>query len=184
VPFHLLRYAILLVVLQSLAACVSLPGPREAVIPLARLQQAVERRFPLNQRPMDLIDIRLSNPRLALQAGDNRISVTLDARVAPAFTRRVWQGDFVLSGRLQLDAQQRAVVVVQPRIDRITLAGIDPGLASQVAQAAGPLAANILRDMPLYTFAADDLRYGGAAFVPTSITTQPTALVVTFAPTE
>jgi hypothetical protein len=38
--------------------------------------------------------------------------------------------------------------------------------------------------MPLYSFAADDLRYGGSTFVPVSITTQATALVVTFAPAK
>lgn len=179
---HRLHSAVALIVLLGLGACASLLGPREAVIPLARLQSAIERKFPLNQRPMDLIDIRLGNPRLSLQPDDNRISVTLDARVAPAFTRRVWQGSFVLSGVLQLDAPRRAILVVQPRIDRIALDGIDPVLAGQVAQAAGPLAANILKDMPLYTFAEHDLRHGGLAFVPTGITMQPAALVVTFAP--
>ncbi|MFT5588745.1 MAG: hypothetical protein ACI9ZF_000915 [Bradyrhizobium sp.] len=182
--FHRLRCVMLLVVLLGLGGCVSLLGPRDVVIPLERLQSAAGRKFPLSQRPMDLIDIRLSNPRLALHPGDNRISVTLDARVAPAFTRRVWEGDFVLSGMLQLDAQHRAVVVVQPRIDRIALDGIDPVLARQVAQAAGALAGNILQDMPLYSFAAEELRYGGSTFVPISITTQAAALVVTFAPAK
>jgi hypothetical protein len=181
-PFRRLRCAMLLFILLGLGGCASLFGPRDVVIPLERLQSAAERKFPLNQRPMELIDINLSNPRLALTPEDNRISITLDARVAPAFTRRVWQGHFVLSGMLQLDAQRRAVVVVQPRIDRIALDGIDPVLANQVAQAAGALAGTILQDMPLYSFAAEDLRYGGSTFVPISITTQATALVVTFAP--
>ncbi len=181
---HRLRSAFLLFVLLGLGACASLPGPHDVVVPLERLQSAAERKFPLNQRPMDLIDIRLSNPRLALHPEDNRISVTLDARVAPAFTRRVWEGNFVLSGVLQLDAQRRAVVVVQPRIDHILLDGIDPAMARQVAQASGALAGTILQDMPLVSFAAEDLRYGGSTFVPTSITTQAAALVVTFAPVK
>ncbi|MFT5532267.1 MAG: hypothetical protein ACI802_000489 [Candidatus Paceibacteria bacterium] len=182
--FHRLRCAILLFILFGLGACASLLGPREVVIPLERLQSAIERKFPLSQRPMELIDIGLSNPRLTLYPEDNRISVMLDARVAPVFTRRVWHGNFVLSGVLQLDAQRRTVLVVQPRIDRIALDGIDPVLAGQVAQAAGALAGNILQNMPLYSFAADDLRYGGSTFVPVSITTQATALVVTFAPAK
>ena len=183
-PFHRLRSTFLLFLLLGLGACASLPGPRDVVIPLARLQSAAERKFPLSQRPMDLIDIRLSNPRVALYPEDNRISVTLDARVAPAFTRRVWQGNFVLSGTLQLDAQQRSIVVVQPRIDRIALDGIDPVLATQVALAAGALAGNILQDMPLVSFASEDLHYGGSTFIPVSIATQAAALVVTFAATK
>jgi hypothetical protein len=39
-----------------------------------------------------------------------------------------------------------------------------------------------LKDMPLYTFAPEDFRYGGTNFVPSQITTKSSGLVVTFVP--
>lgn len=171
-----------LVMLAAVAACTGLLGPRDVEIPLQRLQASLDRKFPLTQHPLNLIDIRLSNPRLALQPDTDRMTATLDASVAPAFTKRIWRGTFTLSGTLELDAARHAVLLAQPQIDNIALDGVDPVVAEQVARAAGVLAAQILRDSPLYTFGPDDFRYGGSRFMPTRIVTKASGLVVTFEP--
>lgn len=176
------RLALLLVFI-ALGGC-GLLGPRNVEIPLQRLQASLDRKFPITQKPLALIEIRLSNPRLTLQAESNRMSTIMDATVAPVFTSSVWRGSFTLSGMLQLDPARRAVLLVDPKIDQITLDGIDPAFSAQVARGAGILAAQILRDTPLYTFGPEDFRYGGSNFVPTNIVTTSTGLVVTFTPTK
>ena len=173
----------LLLTLATLGGC-GLLGPRTVEIPLQRLQASLDRKFPITQRPLALIEIKLSNPRLTLQADSNRMSTIMDATVAPAFTSSVWRGNFTLSGILQLDPARRAVLLVDPKIDQITLDGIDPAFSAQVARGAGILAAQILRDTPLYTFGPEDFRYGGSNFLPTKIVTTSTGLVVTFTPTK
>lgn len=173
-----------LVAAVVLSSCIGLFGPRTVEIPLQRLQASLDKKFPLMQRPLALIEIRLSNPTLTLQPDINRMSVTMDASVAPVFTNRVWRGTFTLSGLLQLDSARRAVMLAQPRIDQIALDGIDPVVSSQVARGAGILAEQLLRDTPLYTFGPEDFRYGGTNFQPTKITTTSSGLVVTFDPTK
>lgn len=165
-----------------LGGCAGLLGPRSVEVPLQRLQASIERKFPLDQRALELIDIRLSNPRLTLQPDSNRVSATMDASVQPILTSRVWRGSFTLSGVLQLDPARRAVMLAQPHIEQITFDGLDPALAAQVARGGGLLVAQLLRDTPLYTFGAEDFRYGGSRFLPSTITTSSRGLVVTFEP--
>lgn len=173
-----------LITATLLCGCLGMFGPRSVEIPLQRLQASLDKKFPLTQRPLALIEIELSHPKLVLQPDTNRMSATMDASVAPVFTSRVWRGTFTLSGLLQLDSARRAVMLAQPQIDQIALDGIDPAVSTQVARAAGILAAQILRDTPLYTFGPDDFRYGGTNFIPTKITTTARGLVVTFDPAK
>ena len=167
-----------------LTACAALLGPRDVEIPIARLQASLDKRFPLSQRPMELIDIRLTRPQLSLQPNTNRVSVAMDATVAPLFTQRVWRGSFTLSGVLQLDLAKNSVVLAQPAIEKIALDGISKTVADQVARAAGVLASQIVQDLPLYRFTPEDFRYGGSNFLPTRIATKTSALVVTFEPVK
>jgi hypothetical protein len=165
-----------------LVGCAGLLGPREVEIPLARLQASLDKKFPLSQRPMELIDIRLSRPQLSLQPQTNRVSVAMDAAVAPLFTQRIWRGSFTLSGVLQLDPIKHDVVLTQPVIEKIALDGISQSVADQVARAAGMLASQLVKDLPLYHFNPDEFRYGGSNFLPTRIVTKSSGLVVTFEP--
>ena len=175
---------VLLLVIAALAGCAGIFGPRNVDIPLQRLQASLERKFPIKQRPLALIDIELTHPVLALQAASNRVTTTMDATVAPVFTSRVWRGTFTLSGVLQLDSARQAVMLVQPQIDRVAIDGVDPAIATQVANAAGMLAGQIFRDTPLYTFKPEDFHFGGSNFLPTKLAVTSTGLVVTFTPTK
>ena len=179
---HRLQLIAAILVLAGLGACAGLLGPREVNVPLQKLQSGLERKFPFSAHPLELIDIRLTDPRLTLVPDTNRMSATMNASVAPAFTQRIWRGTFTLSGTLELDAARRAVMLTQPRIDNIALDGVDPQVANQVARAAGVLAAQILRDSPLYTFGPDDFSYAGTRYLPTRIVTKASGLVVTFDP--
>ena len=179
-----LQRTVLLLVIAALAGCAGIFGPRNVDIPLHRLQASLERKFPIKQRSLALIDIELTHPVLALQAASNRVTATMDATVAPVFTSRVWRGTFTLSGVLQLDSARQAVMLVQPQIDRVAIDGVDPAIATQVANAAGMLAGQIFRDTPLYTFKPEDFHFGGSNFLPTKLAVTSTGLVVTFTPTK
>ena len=178
------RWLLATLIIATLCACAGLLGPRNVDIPVQRLQASLARKFPLNQRLVELVDIRLSDPKLTLLADTNRVQVAVDASVSPLFTSRVWRGSFTLSGRLQLDSARHAVLLAEPTIEQIAIDDIAPALSTQVARAADLLARQLLRDMPLYTFSEADFRYGGSQFLPTKIVTNATGLVVTFEPAK
>ena len=51
----------------------------------AQVQDAVQRKFPLERRASQIFDVTLSNPLVGLAPDRNRITVRLDARLATPF---------------------------------------------------------------------------------------------------
>lgn len=178
------RYAACWVILAALflASCATLLGPREVEIPLARLQESIAGRFPFNNRFLELLDIRVTNPRVTLQPDSNRILTSMDAAVAPPFMKKSWNGNLAVSGQLRFDPARNALVLAEPRVETFNVSGLDPLYANQITRVGSLLAEQILKDVPLYTFRPDQLRYSGTAFLPTRITTRSNGLVVTFEP--
>jgi len=165
-----------------LAACASLIGPRDIELPLAKLQSGLDRRFPLSGRMLEVFDIELTHPQLALQAQADRVALTVDASVAPLLVRQSWRGSMTLSGRLVLDPARNAVMLAEPRVDSFTVDGVDPARQRQLALAVNVLMRKIVTDAPLYQIRPEELRYGGVQFVPTRVVTTPRGLLVSVAP--
>jgi len=165
-----------------LAGCSTLSGPRQVEIPLAKLQAGLDRRFPMDNRLFDLLDLRLSHPRLTLLPDADRVAVNLEAYVAPPFMQQAFTGSLALSGRLYVDAARGAVFMTEPHVDNFTLSGIDPTYQRQLAGAANKLMGRLVSDVPVYNFRMEDLRYAGIQFVPTRLVTTRNGLLVTLEP--
>lgn len=165
-----------------LASCASFVGPRQIEVPLHKLQAGLDRRFPLNNRVLELFEINLSRPQLSILPDGERIALSMDALVAPPFLRQSWSGTMAMSGRLFIDAAQGAIFMAEPRVDRFAIDGVDESRQRQLAKVANVLVDQLIRDVPLYRFRMEDLRYAGVQFVPTRISATPRALVVTVEP--
>lgn len=174
-----IRLGVTLLACSVLASCAVLGGPREVELPLHKLQAGIERRFPLNNRALDLFDIQLTRPQLSLIPETNRVALSLDASVAPPFLRRSWTGNMAMSGRLYIDTARGAVFMAEPRVDSIAVDGMDESRRRQMTRVANVLVDQLIRDMPVYNFRSEDLRYAGVQFVPTGIAARRDALVVT-----
>lgn len=167
-----------------LSSCATFLGPREVEIPIARLQEALASRFPFNNRYLELLDIRVTNPRIALQPESNRILTSMDAAVSPPFMNRSWTGNLSISGQPRFDPSRNALVLAEPRVEAFDVQGLDPLYANQIRRVGSLLAEEILKGLPLYTFRPDQFRYAGTAFSPSRITARPGGLVVTFEPSR
>ena len=179
----LVKHFILLALAGSLlASCASIVGPRDIELPLHKLQSSLDKRFPLNNRMLELFDVELTRPQLAVLHHSGRVGITMDASVAPAFMRRTWRGTMALSGRLYLDPLQNAVLMGEPRVDRFQVDGVDSSGQRQIGKLANALMEKMVADVPLYHFRPEDLRYGGVQFVPTGIMTTPRGLRVSVEP--
>lgn len=165
-----------------LAGCASLSGPRQVEIPLAKLQAGLDRRFPMDNRLFELLDLRLSHPRLTLLPETDRVAINLEAYVAPPFMQQSFTGTLAVSGHLYVDAARGAVFMKEPHVDGFTLSGIDSGRQQQFAGAANKLMDKLVRDVPVYNFRLEDLRYAGIQFIPTRLVTTRTGLLVTLEP--
>ncbi|KIF83755.1 DUF1439 domain-containing protein [Noviherbaspirillum autotrophicum] len=171
-----------LAALLMLTSCASLVGQRDVEIPLAKLQDAIANRFPFNNRYLELLDVRVTNPRVSLQPNTNRILTSMDTSIAPPFSNQAWTGSLAISGQLRVDPSRNALVLAEPRVENFAVNGLDSPFANKIVRVGALVAEQLLADMPLYTFQPNDFRYGGTNFFPTKITTKPNGLVVTFEP--
>jgi hypothetical protein len=165
-----------------LASCASIVGPRRVELSQAKLQAGLERRFPLRNRLLELFDVQLTGPRIDVQPQSDRVALTLDVAVSPPFLRQTWSGTMTLSGHLYIDAARSGVFMADAHVDRFDIQGMDGDRARDLGRAADVLMNQLVRDVAIYSFRMEDLRYAGTQFVPTRLDTVPGALVVTLEP--
>ncbi|KQV84649.1 hypothetical protein ASD15_05575 [Massilia sp. Root351] len=165
-----------------LASCAGLIGPRQFEVPLERLQKNLGQRFPVSHRVLGVFDVQLSNPQLSTVGQNDRVALSAELTVSPMLMRQSWRGSLALSGRLVVDNARSAVFLSDAQVDRFAIDGIAESQQRQIAGAANILADKLIRDVPLYSFKPEDLRYAGVQFVPTGIRTTSSALVIMLEP--
>ena len=169
---------------SMLASCSTLIGPRDVTVSLAKMQQGLERRFPIDKRVLSVLEVKVSNPQLSLQPERERVGLSVDAAVTPPFIRQHWRGNLAISGRLRLDPQRNAVYLLDASVDRVSIDGMDESQQRQFAKVASLVADQLMHETPIYTFKPEELRYAGVQFVPTQLRTTANGLVVTFQPAQ
>ena len=87
-----------------------------------------------------------------------------------------------LSGHLYVDAARSGVFMADAHVDRFDIQGMDSARVNDLGRAADVLMNQLVRDVAIYSFRTEDLRYAGVQFVPTRLDTIPGALVVTVEP--
>jgi hypothetical protein len=165
----------------ALSSCASMLGPREVDLPLSKLQAGIDRRFPVDNRLLEVFDLRLSRPQLAILPGD-RVALTVDASVAQSFLRDPLSGSLAFSGRLVVDQAKNGVYLTEPRLERFMISGIDESVSRHLSRAANGLLDKAVLDIPVYIFRMDELRFAGVQYVPTRIATTATGLRVSLEP--
>ena len=173
-----------LMLLTLLSGCASLLPPQEIEIPLSRLQQSIQKKFPYTERYFGLLDVTLSNPVLSTQPAADRMLIALDAQVLPPLIKTPWQGELLVSGSLRIDPVRRVVLLTEPRLENIKLDAATGSYTSRVARLGKQLAEDLIGEMVLYSFAPDAFVVAGKRFVPTRITTRKDSLVVSFEPAK
>jgi hypothetical protein len=173
-----------LLLLTLLSGCASLLPPQEIEIPLSRLQQSLQKKFPYTERYFSLLDVTLSNPVLSTQPAADRMLIALDAQVLPPLIKTPWQGELLVSGSLRIDPVRRVVLLTEPRLENIKLDAATGSYTSRVARLGKQLAEDLIGETVLYTFAPDAFVVAGKRFVPTGITTRKDSLVVSFEPAK
>jgi hypothetical protein len=174
--------ALWLMLLLSGCASLGLGGPRQVEVPLTRLQGELDKRFPQEQRVLEIYTIRLSQPRLSLtaQPGQERLHIALTTDAALPLTGKTWTGRLEMSGRLAIDPGRQAIILREPRVDRYLADGLDDTRQRLLTLAADLAIQYALRDPVLHTFKADELRYLGTQYTPIAIRPTQDALRITF----
>lgn len=172
-------------VATGLAGCALVqPGPRTLEISEARLADLVSRRFPLDHRYLEMVDVSLSHPRLRLLPDENRIQTELDYTMGTALegTRTV-QGVLGLSYGLRFDPADRSVRLSEVRVERFDVPGVPAGQASRMGRLGSAVAESVLQDAVIHRLRADELKIAdGWNYEPGAFRVVPGGLELTMTP--
>jgi hypothetical protein len=183
-PHRFLRFFATLLACLLLASCATFSGPREVEVPLYKLQAGLDRRFPVDNRMLQVFDVHLTRPQLSMLPESDRVGLSLQAEIAPPFLRQSYSGSVAFSGRLYVDPARSAIFMTDARVDHFDLDGVDASSQRQFTKLANVLMDKMVVDVPVYSFNMSDLRYAGVQFVPTRIVTRRSGLVITLEPVK
>lgn len=178
----ILKNAAALALCLMLASCASLIGPQDIELPLHKMQHRLEERFPLRHRVLELFEVTLARPRLALMADTGRVGLATDVQVRPPFTSEAWTGRLAVSGSVFLDNANNAVRLRDATVDEFRLDRVHPDAQRHLTRIANVLLGSVYRELPIYTFRPEDLRRLGVQFRPTRVRIARDAIIVTLEP--
>ena len=133
-------------------------GPHTVELSQARLQELVARRFPVDKRVLDTIDLTLDEPRVGLQPEANRISVEVALRAkagGPISTRL--SGSLLVSEGLRFEPADNTIRLVDVQVERFVIDGLPSSWQRQLDRLGKPLARGLLEDQVLYTLRDKDV---------------------------
>ena len=151
----------------GLAACAAFV-PRSVEVSKERLQESLERRFPISRRLAEGLDLVVEAPVLSLLPESNRFAI--ECAVAGSggerlFGRRLG-GVLALSSSLVIDAAANSVRATDVRVERLHVEGLPPALERGLERLVRPLAAAWLEQQPIYVLRereVERLRAAGVA---------------------
>ncbi|MFM2346658.1 MAG: hypothetical protein RL654_1411 [Pseudomonadota bacterium] len=158
--------------------------PREFTTTEREMQQALEQRFPMQQRVLGIFDVQLTAPRVLLQPQAGRLMLGFDlaAREA-ALTQRDLRGRIMFSSALRYEPSDGTIRLDRVRRENIAIEGLPAALASGLNRVGGWLAESQLDDLVVYR--VDRLALEAAARIglqPGAIEVRPTGVTLRLVP--
>jgi hypothetical protein len=154
----------------GLAGCANLAGPRSVVYSEAELQALLARRFPLDRRMLEVLDVRITEPRVGLLPDQNRLSAELDVTA----TDRLFAGDYLgrlaLTTALRVEPSDRSLRLKDVRVSRLTWDQRGTPGSERIQRLGSLIAERLLEDVSLHQFRAEQWdRLMDAGYAPPSV---------------
>jgi hypothetical protein len=143
----------------------------------AELEQQLGKRFPLRKKYLELVDVAYENPRVVLTDGSDVIGIGVDARVAVPLKGDVVGGADIRT-KLAYDAERTALVLHEPKLEKVQLPGVDAKLLDGVRAVANSLVSEQLPGIPVYTLKPSDAKRTIARAVLKSVTVRDGQVVL------
>jgi Protein of unknown function (DUF1439) len=178
-------WMVVLVMAAAIVAtgCAGLFGPRNIEVSQAQLQEAVERRFPIERRYLELLDVTVAAPRVTLRPEVNRLATEFQVLVSDRVFRSQHRGTISLNYGLRFDPSDNTVRLTNVRIDRFDIDGAPALLRQQLDRVGVLLAEQTLNERPVYTLRPKDVEaIQGRGYQPTDLRVTASGLALTLLP--
>lgn len=162
--------ALLLLVAVGVGAYLYLSGAEYVVeIPEADVDAAVRERFPIVQRKAGVLKATLTDPRLELDGGAERLFMDLrievDAGLASIGLGRSEQGAATISSGLRYDRDHGRLELDGARLEELSVADLPEEYRTAVEELVNRALARHLDGLVVYELASDSYRESLAALV-------------------
>ena len=143
------------------------------------LQSQIAKRFPVQKHYAEIFTVSLRDPRLGLDARENRAAITALLTInSPLLRPSTVEGIVTVSSGLKYDAPARALRLDNPQADRIELQGVTGRDAERLQRIGAVVAQELLRDQPLRTFTTEELTVGRKTYEIGDVTVQDDGITV------
>ncbi len=131
-------------VLGSCGKTLEIPIPKKVVI------SQVEKQFPLEKS--SLLTVKLSDPKVEFDGTRGKIIIHLNSRVSAPFGLAAQDGTLTVESGLDYNAAKKSVVLKEPALSQLSIAGLDSDKLGQVKELIVPLIGKTLDGLTAYTF--------------------------------
>ena len=170
--------------LWVLAGCAALnPGPRTYTISQAQLLELIARRFPVNDRVAELLDLQALAPRIKLLPDSNRIATEMDLNLSERLMRNAFQGSLAMDYGLRFEPSDNTIRMTDVKVRSFQFAGVPERYQPLVNGLAPFLAQQLLNDFSLHQISSKDLSVvNGWGYAPGGFQVTPQGLSISLTP--
>ena len=172
-----------LAMLALLSGCASLVGTHDVDISESQLNLLLARQFPMERKVLEVIDLDITNPVIALIPQDNRVGTELDVAANDRLFGSSAMGHVKLDYGLRFQASDHTIRMTQVRVRELTLSSGSNNLRGAAQRIGGLVAENALENLVLYRMKpsqADEM--DRLDLVASPITVTPRGLHMTVSP--
>jgi hypothetical protein len=169
------RLALALPCALALAGCGSLLAPDRVVLSEAELASAMARSFPLQRQLLEVLEVKVSQPRLTLLPDTNRLGAQLEISALDRLFGQSLQGRIAFETGLRFEPSDQSLRMTQVHVTdlRIDESGVKASRNPAAGRLGAALAERVLEDFALHRLRPDQQQRLAQAGV------QPGAVTVT-----
>ena len=139
-----------LAALALLTGCASLIGTHDIDISESQLTLLLARQFPMERKVLEVVDLNITNPQIALIPLGNRVGTELDVTALDRLFGSTAMGHVKLDYGLRFQPSDHTIRMTQVRVRELTLSSGSNNLRGASQRIGGLVAENALEELVLY----------------------------------
>jgi len=150
-------------------------------IPESQIQQKMADKLPLSKSYFFIFRVELSNPRVELTNGSERVHAGLDIvlNIKLGSEEKPLGGSLDVSGCIKYESKEGQFYLTDPRIEDLSIQGIPKKHISKATQVLEKALADYYSSHPIYKLKAGDVKQAAAKLVLKNVMVENQELLIT-----
>ena len=169
--------------LALLSACAQLAGPLSVNWSEAELNQMLSRRFPLDRRMLEVLDVKVSQPVLTLLPATNRLAADLTVDALDRLFGKTFRGHLAVETALRYEPADHTLRLAEVRVTAFSLEAAGNAPSAPVQRLGAALAETVLDGAIIHRVTPEQLdRLARRGYQPGSVQVTARGLTLTAVP--